>query len=75
MIANEMGITSVEYERILQEAILRKLCDSTGKLTEIAISEIDQLVKRLKYSTTEKYGGRYTDEDELFMPETFRGLK
>lgn len=75
VIANEMGLTSVEYERILQEAILRKLCDSTGKLTEIAVSEIDQLVKRLKYSTNEKYGGRYTDEDELFIPETFRGLK
>lgn len=75
VIANEMGITSMEYDKILREAIARQLCDSTGKLTEIAISEIDQLVKRLKYSTNERYSSRYRDDNDLFIPETFRGLK
>lgn len=75
VIANEMGITTAEYDDILKEGISKGLIDDSGELTSIAKSELDQLAKKLKYSNTEKYINKYDSEMDLFVPETFRGLK
>lgn len=76
-IYNTMGISLVEMDRLWQEGIDKKIWDSKHKPTSLALNEYKEAIKRYKLLRDEGMQEfRIWDEkDNIYIPETFRGVK
>ena len=76
-IYNTMGISLVEMDRLWQEGIDKKIWDSKHKPTSLALNEYKDAIKRYKLLREEGMQEfRIWDEkDNIYIPETFRGVK
>lgn len=76
-IYNTMGISLVEMDRLWQEGIDKKIWDSKHKPTSLALNEYKDAIKRYKLLRDEGMQEfRIWDEkDNIYIPETFRGVK
>ena len=77
-IYNAMGISFVEMERLWQEGIDKGIWDSEHNPTSLALNEYKDAMKRYKILRDE---GRQVfslildEKDNIYIPETFRGVK
>ena len=76
-IYNVMGISLVEMERLWQEGMDKGIWDSKHKPTSLALNEYKDAIKRYKLLRDEgRQEFRIWDEkDNIYIPETFRGVK
>lgn len=76
-IYNAMGISYMEMERLWQEGMDKKIWDSKHKPTSLALNEYKDAIKRYKLLRDEgRQEFRIWDEkDNIYIPETFRGVK
>ncbi len=76
-IYNIMGISLVEMDSLWQEGIDKKIWDSKHKPTSLALNEYKDAIKRYKLLRDEGMQEfRILDEkDNIYIPETFRGVK
>lgn len=76
-IYNTMGISLVEMDRLWQEGIDKKIWDSKHMPTSLALNEYKDAIKRYKLLRDEGMQEfRIWDEkDNIYIPETFRGVK
>ena len=76
-IYNTMGISLVEMDCLWQEGIDKKIWDSKHKPTSLALNEYKDVIKRYKLLRDEGMQEfRIWDEkDNIYIPETFRGVK
>lgn len=76
-IYNAMGISYVEMERLWQEGMDKKIWESKHKPTSLALNEYKDAIKRYKLLRDEgRQEFRIWDEkDNIYIPETFRGVK
>lgn len=76
-IYNAMGISYMEMERLWQEGMDKKIWDCKHKPTSLALNEYKDAIKRYKLLRDEGWQEfRIWDEkDNIYIPETFRGVK
>lgn len=76
-IYNIMGISLVEMDSLWQKGIDKKIWDSKHKPTSLALNEYKDAIKRYKLLRDEGMQEfRILDEkDNIYIPETFRGVK
>lgn len=76
-IYNAMGISFVEMERLWQEGMDKGIWDSKHNPTSLALNEYKDAMKRYKILRDEGMQEfRIWDEkDNIYIPETFRGVK
>lgn len=76
-IYNIMGISCSEMDSLWQEGIDKKIWDSKHKPTSLALNEYKDAIKRYKLLRDEGMQDfRILDEkDNIYIPETFRGVK
>lgn len=76
-IYNAMGISYMEMERLWQEGMDKKIWDSKHKPTSLPLNEYKDAIKRYKLLRDEgRQEFRIWDEkDNIYIPETFRGVK
>lgn len=76
-IYNTMGISLVEMDCLWQEGIDKKIWDSKHKPTSLALNEYKDAIKKYKLLRDEGMQEfRIWDEkDNIYIPETFRGVK
>lgn len=77
-IYNTMGISLVEMDRLWQEGIDKKIWDSKHKPTSLALNEYKDAIKRYKLLRDEgrqEFSPILDEKDNIYIPETFRGVK
>ena len=74
---NVMGISLVEMERLWQEVMDKGIWDIKHKPNSLALNEYKDAIKRYKLLRDEgRQEFRIWDEkDNIYIPETFRGVK
>lgn len=77
-IYNAMGISYMEMERLWQEGMDKKIWDSKHKPTSLALNEYKDAIKRYKLLRDEgrqEFSPTFDEKDNIYIPETFRGVK
>ena len=77
-IYNAMGISFVEMERLWQEGMDKGIWDSKHNPTSLALNEYKDAMKRYKILRDEgrqKFSLILDEKDNIYIPETFRGVK
>lgn len=77
-IYNAMGISFVEMERLWQEGIDKGIWDSKHYPTSLALNEYKDAMKRYKILRDEgrqEFSLILDEKDNIYIPETFRGVK
>lgn len=77
-IYNTMGISLVEMDCIWQEGIDKKIWDSKHKPTSLALNEYKDAIKRykiLRNDGRQEFSPILDEKDNIYIPETFRGVK
>lgn len=77
-IYNAMGISFVEMERLWQEGIDKGIWDSKRYPTSLALNEYKDAMKRYKILRDEgrqEFSLILDEKDNIYIPETFRGVK
>lgn len=77
-IYNAMGISFVEMERLWQEGMDKGIWDSKHNPTSLALNEYKDAMKRYKILRDEgrqEFSLILDEKDNIYMPETFRGVK
>ena len=77
-IYNTMGISLVEMDCLWQEGIDKKIWDSKHKPTSLALNEYKDAMKRYKILRDEgrqEFSPILDEKDNIYIPETFRGVK
>lgn len=77
-IYNTMGISLVEMDRLWQEGIDKKIWDSKHKPTSLALNEYKDAIKRykiLRNDGRQEFSPILDEKDNIYIPETFRGVK
>ena len=77
-IYNAMGISFVEMERLWQEGMDKGIWDSKHKPTSLALNEYKDAIKRykiLRNDGRQEFSPILDEKDNIYIPETFRGVK
>lgn len=77
-IYNAMGISYMEMERLWQEGMDKGIWDSKHKPTSLALTEYKDAMKRYKILRDEgrqEFSPILDEKDNIYIPETFRGVK
>ena len=77
-IYNTMGISLVEMDCLWQEGIDKKIWDSKHKPTSLALNEYKDAIKRyelLRDEGMQEFSPILDEKDNIYIPETFRGVK
>lgn len=77
-IYNAMGISFVEMERLWQEGMDKGIWDSKHNPTSLALNEYKDAMKRYKILRDEgrqEFCPILDEKDNIYIPETFRGVK
>lgn len=77
-IYNTMGISLVEMDRLWQEGIDKGIWDSKHKPTSLALNEYKDAIKRykiLRNDGRQEFSPILDEKDNIYIPETFRGVK
>lgn len=77
-IYNAMGISFVEMERLWQEGMDKGIWDSKHNPTSLALNEYKDAMKRYKILRDEgrkEFSLILDEKDNIYIPETFRGVK
>lgn len=77
-IYNTMGISLVEMDCLWQEGIDKKIWDSKHNPTSLALNEYKDAMKRYKILRDEgrqEFCPILDEKDNIYIPETFRGVK
>lgn len=77
-IYNAMGISYMEMERLWQEGMDKGIWDSKHNPTSLALNEYNDAVKRYKILRDEgkqEFNRILDEKDNIYIPETFRGVK
>lgn len=77
-IYNAMGISFVEMERLWQEGMDKGIWDSKHKPTSLALNEYKDAIKRykiLRNDERQEFSPILDEKDNIYIPETFRGMK
>lgn len=77
-IYNTMGISLVEMDCLWQEGIDKKIWDSKHNPTSLALNEYKDAMKRYKILRDEgrqEFSPILDEKDNIYIPETFRGVK
>lgn len=77
-IYNAMGISFVEMERLWQEGIDKGIWDSKHYPTSLALNEYKDAMKRYKILRDEgrqEFSLILDEKNNIYIPETFRGVK
>ena len=77
-IFNAMGISLVEMDCLWQEGIDKKIWDSKHKPTSLALNEYKDAIKRykiLRNDGRQEFSPILDEKDNIYIPETFRGVK
>lgn len=77
-IYNAMGISFVEMERLWQEGMDKGIWDSKHNPTSLALNEYQDAMKRYKILRDEgrqEFSLILDEKDNIYIPETFRGVK
>ena len=77
-IYNTMGISLVEMDCLWQEGIDKKIWDSKHKPTSLALNEYKDAIKRykiLRNDGRQEFSPILDEKDNIYIPETFRGVK
>lgn len=77
-IYNAMGISFVEMERLWQEGMDKGIWDSKHYPTSLALNEYKDAMKRYKILRDEgrqEFSLILDEKDNIYIPETFRGVK
>lgn len=77
-IYNAMGISFVEMERLWQEGMDKGIWDSKHNPTSLALNEYKDAMKRYKILRDEgrqEFSLFLDEKDNIYIPETFRGVK
>ena len=73
-----MGISFVEMERLWQEGMDKGIWDSKHKPTSLALNEYKDAIKRykiLRNDGRQEFSPILDEKDNIYIPETFRGVK
>ena len=77
-IYNAMGISYMEMERLWQEGMDKGIWDSKHNPTSLALNEYKDAMKRYKILRDEgrkEFSLILDEKDNIYIPETFRGVK
>lgn len=77
-IYNAMGISFVEMERLWQEGMDKGIWDNKHNPTSLALNEYKDAMKRYKILRDEgrqEFSPTLDEKDNIYIPETFRGVK
>lgn len=77
-IYNAMGISYMEMERLWQEGMDKGIWDSKHNPTSLALNEYKDAMKRYKILRDEgrqKYSRILDEKENIYIPETFKGVK
>ena len=77
-IYNAMGISYMEMERLWQEGMDKGIWDSKHNPSSLALNEYKDAMKRYKILRDEgrqEFSRILDEKDNIYMPETFRGVK
>lgn len=77
-IYNAMGISFVEMERLWQAGMDKGIWDSKHKPTSLALNEYKDAIKRykiLRNDGRQEFSLILDEKDNIYIPETFRGVK
>ena len=77
-IYNAMGISFVQMERLWQEGMDKGIWDSKHNPTSLALNEYKDAMKRYKILRDEgrqEFSLILDEKDNIYIPETFRGVK
>lgn len=77
-IFNAMGISLVEMDCLWQEGIDKKIWDSKHKPTSLVLYEYKDAIKRykiLRNDGRQEFSPILDEKDNIYIPETFRGVK
>ena len=77
-IYNAMGISFVEMERLWQEGMDKGIWDSKHNPTSLALNEYKDAMKRYKILRDEgrqEFSLFLNEKNNIYIPETFRGVK
>lgn len=77
-IYNAMGISFVEMERLWQEGMDKGIWDSKHNPTSLALNEYKDAMKKYKILRDEgrqEFSLILDEKDNIYIPETFRGVK
>lgn len=77
-IYNAMGISFVEMERLWQEGMDKGIWDNKHNPTSLALNEYKDAMKRYKILRDEgrqEFSPTLDERDNIYIPETFRGVK
>ena len=76
-IYNAMGISFVEMERLWQEGMDKGIWDNKHNPTSLALNEYKDAMKRYKILRDEgrqEFSPTLDEKDNIYIPETFRGV-
>lgn len=77
-IYNAMEVSFVEMERLWQEGMDKGIWDSKHKPTSLALNEYKDAIKRykiLRNDGRQEFSPILDEKDNIYIPETFRGVK